>query len=96
MSVLLSIDFITEEQNEMPDPEIESKVKQIIVDELGVDENEVTPNARFIDDLGADSLDTVELVMRFEEEFGIEIPDEDAEKIQSVRDAYNYIDQHKK
>jgi acyl carrier protein len=88
--------FITEEQNEMPDPEIENKVKQIIVDELGVDENEVTPNARFIDDLGADSLDTVELVMRFEEEFGIEIPDEDAEKIQSVRDAYNYIDQHKK
>ena len=63
--------------------------------QLGVDENEVTPNARFIDDLGADSLDTVELVMRFEEEFGIEIPDEDAEKIQSVRDAYNYIDQHK-
>jgi len=86
---------ITEEQNEMPDQEIENKVKQIIVDELGVDENEVTPNARFIDDLGADSLDTVELVMRFEEEFGIEIPDEDAEKIQSVRDAYNYIDQHK-
>ena len=71
----------------MPDQEIENKVKQIIVDELGVDENEVTPNARFIDDLGADSLDTVELVMRFEEEFGIEIPDEDAEKIQSVRDA---------
>jgi len=88
--------YFKEEQNEMPDPEIESKVKQIIVDELGVDENEVTPNARFIDDLGADSLDTVELVMRFEEEFGIEIPDEDAEKIQSVRDAYNYIDQHKK
>jgi acyl carrier protein len=80
----------------MADQEIENKVKQIIVDELGVDENEVTPNARFIDDLGADSLDTVELVMRFEEEFGIEIPDEDAEKIQSVRDAYNYIDQHKK
>ena len=79
----------------MPDQEIEQKVKQIIVDELGVDENEVTPNARFIDDLGADSLDTVELVMRFEEEFGIEIPDEDAEKIQSVRDAYNYLDQHK-
>jgi len=90
------IRYFKEEQNEMPDPEIESKVKQIIVDELGVDENEVTPNARFIDDLGADSLDTVELVMRFEEEFGIEIPDEDAEKIQSVRDAYNYIDQHKK
>ena len=79
----------------MADQEIENRVKQIIVDELGVDENEVTPNARFIDDLGADSLDTVELVMRFEEEFGIEIPDEDAEKIQSVRDAYDYIDQHK-
>jgi acyl carrier protein len=83
-------------KNEMPDPEIENKVKQIIVDELGVDENEVTPNARFIDDLGADSLDTVELVMRFEEEFGIEIPDEEAEKIQSVRDAYDYIDKAKK
>jgi acyl carrier protein len=85
----------TKRSKRMPDSEIEQKVKQIIVDELGVDENEVTPNARFIDDLGADSLDTVELVMRFEEEFGIEIPDEDAEKIQSVRDAYNYIDQHK-
>ena len=57
----------------MADPTIEEKVKQIIVDELGVDESEVTPNARFVDDLGADSLDTVELVMRFEEEFGIEI-----------------------
>ena len=75
---------------------VEDKVKQIIVEQLGVDESEVTPTASFIDDLGADSLDTVELVMRFEEEFGIEIPDEDAEKIQSVRDAYNYIDQHKK
>ncbi|HEX8248473.1 MAG TPA: acyl carrier protein, partial [Pyrinomonadaceae bacterium] len=53
-------------------------------------------NARFIEDLGADSLDLVELVMRFEEEFGIEIPDEDAEKIQSVRDAYSYVEQHKK
>jgi len=74
---------------------IELRVKQIIIDELGVDENEVTPNARFIDDLGADSLDTVELVMRFEEEFGIEIPDEEAEKIQSVRDAYTYIELHK-
>ena len=66
---------------------IEEKVKQIIVEELGVEESEVTLNARFIDDLGADSLDTVELVMRFEEEFGIEIPDEDAEKIQAVKDA---------
>ena len=76
--------------------EIQSKIKQIIVDELGVDEGEVTPNARFIDDLGADSLDLVELVMRFEEEFGIEIPDEDAEKIQSVGDAFTYVEQHKK
>lgn len=74
----------------------EDKVKQIIVDELGVEESEVTANARFIDDLGADSLDTVELVMRFEEEFSIEIPDEDAEKIQSVRDAIAYIEERRK
>lgn len=77
-----------------PLTEVEAKVKQIIIDELGVDENEVTANARFVEDLGADSLDTVELVMRFEEEFGVEIPDEDAEKIQSVRDAYGYVAQH--
>ena len=76
--------------------EVQDKIKQIIVDELGVDEAEVTENARFIEDLGADSLDLVELVMRFEEEFDIEIPDEDAEKIQSVRDAYSYVEQHKK
>ena len=69
---------------------------EIIVNELGVDEAEVTPNARFIDDLGADSLDTVELVMKFEEEFGIEIPDEDAEKITSVREAIDYIEKHQK
>jgi acyl carrier protein len=75
--------------------EVQDKIKQIIVDELGVDEAEVTENARFIEDLGADSLDLVELVMRFEEEFDIEIPDEDAEKIQSVRDAYAYVEQHK-
>ena len=75
---------------------IEDKVKQIIVDELGVDEAEVTENARFIEDLGADSLDLVELVMRFEEEFEIEIPDEEAEKILSVRDAFNYIEAHQK
>ena len=75
---------------------VEEKVKSIIVEELGVDEAEVTANARFIDDLGADSLDTVELVMRFEEEFGIEIPDEDAEKITSVRDAISYIEEHAK
>jgi acyl carrier protein len=75
---------------------IEEKVKQIIVDELGVEEAEVTPTARFVDDLGADSLDNVELVMRFEEEFGVEIPDEDAEKIQSVKDAVDYIEKHSK
>jgi acyl carrier protein len=81
---------------EMAEGSVEERVKTIIVDELGVDEGEVTPNARFIDDLGADSLDTVELVMRFEEEFNIEIPDEDAEKIQSVRDAIDYIEKHSK
>ena len=75
----------------MADQEIENKVKQIIVDELGVDENEVTPNARFIDDLGADSLDIVELVMEFEKEFNIDIPDEDAEKMRTVGDAMNYL-----
>ena len=74
--------------------ETQEKIKQIVVDELGVDEAEVTENARFIEDLGADSLDLVELVMRFEEEFDIEIPDEDAEKIQAVRDAYAYVEQH--
>lgn len=78
----------------MGDMSIEDRVKQIIVEELGVDEAEVTANARFIDDLGADSLDIVELVMRFEEEFGLEIPDEDAEKITSVRDAVAYIESH--
>ena len=70
---------------------VEDKVKQIIVEQLGVDEAEVTPTASFIDDLGADSLDTVELVMALEEGFGIEIPDEDAEKITTVKDAINYI-----
>jgi acyl carrier protein len=74
----------------------EPKVKQIIVEQLGVDESEVTPKASFVDDLGADSLDTVELVMAFEEAFDIEIPDEDAEKIRTVQDAVSYIDQHAK
>ena len=75
---------------------IDERVKQIIVEQLGVDEAEVTPNASFVDDLGADSLDTVELVMAFEEAFEIEIPDEDAEKIRTVQDAITYINQHAK
>lgn len=75
---------------------VEERVKQIIVEQLGVDEDEVTPNASFVDDLGADSLDTVELVMAFEEAFDIEIPDEDAEKIRTVKDAADYIDKHAK
>jgi acyl carrier protein len=73
---------------------VEEKVKQIIVEQLGVDEAEVTPTASFVDDLGADSLDTVELVMAFEESFEIEIPDEDAEKITTVKDAVTYIEKH--
>jgi acyl carrier protein len=75
---------------------VEELVKQIIVEQLGVDEGEVTPTASFVDDLGADSLDTVELVMAFEESFGIEIPDEDAEKIATVKDAVDYIEKHAK
>jgi acyl carrier protein len=75
---------------------VEEKVKQIIVEQLGVDEAEVTPTASFVDDLGADSLDVVELVMAFEEAFEIEIPDEDAEKIKTVQDALNYIGSHAK
>jgi acyl carrier protein len=72
------------------------KVKQIVSEQLGVDEAEVTPSASFVDDLGADSLDQVELVMALEEAFDLEIPDEDAEKIRSVQDAIDYIDKHAK
>ncbi len=75
---------------------IEEKVKQIIVDQLGVNAEEVTDEASFIDDLGADSLDTVELIMALEEEFDIEIPDEDAEKITKVGEAIEYIKEHTK
>jgi acyl carrier protein len=74
----------------------EEKVKQIIVEQLQVDEAEVTPGASFQEDLGADSLDVVELVMQFEEAFEIEIPDEEAEKIKTVQDAINYINAHAK
>ncbi|WP_225073469.1 acyl carrier protein [Desulfuromonas sp. CSMB_57] len=73
---------------------IEEKVKQIIAEQLGVDEEQVTGDASFMDDLGADSLDTVELVMALEEEFDIEISDEDAEKIQTVQDAIDYISEN--
>ena len=73
---------------------VEEKVKEIIVDQLGVDGKQVTTDASFIDDLGADSLDTVELVMALEEEFDVEIPDEDAEKISKVQDAIDYINKH--
>jgi acyl carrier protein len=74
---------------------VEERVKTIIVEQLGVDEGEVTPSASFVDDLGADSLDTVELVMALEEEFEIEIPDEDAEKITTVHQAIDYINERR-
>jgi len=75
---------------------VEDKVKQIIVEQLQVDEAEVTPGASFQEDLGADSLDVVELVMQFEEAFDLEIPDEDAEKIKTVKDAIDYIEKNQK
>ena len=71
--------------------EVKDQVKKIVVDHLGIDEAKVTPEAKFIDDLGADSLDTVELVMAFEEEFGCEIPDDAAEKIVTLKDAVSYL-----
>lgn len=70
------------------------RVKQIVIDQLDVDEDKIVPEASFIDDLGADSLDTVELVMKFEEEFGVEIPDDIAEKITTIKDAIDHIKEH--
>jgi acyl carrier protein len=84
------VPFIRGQEASMAKP-VEERVKEIICEQLGVEEDEVTPNAKFIEDLGADSLDTVELVMAFEEEFDLEIPDEDAEKIVTVGDAISYI-----
>ena len=75
---------------------VEERVKALIVDQLHVNEADVTEGAHFVDDLGADSLDTVELVMKIEEDFDLEIPDEDAEKILTVREAINYIEAHQK
>jgi acyl carrier protein len=77
-------------------PGIEGKVKQIIIDQLSVEESEVTSTASFVDDLGADSLDRVELIMAFEEAFGLEIPDEQAETIKTVQDAVSYIEKNSK
>jgi acyl carrier protein len=87
-----NIDQILVKDPNMSD--IADRVKKIVVEHLGVDESKVTENASFIDDLGADSLDTVELVMAFEEEFGVEIPDEAAEKIVTVKDAVSFIEAH--
>jgi acyl carrier protein len=80
----------------MAEKSIEEKVKDIIVEQLGVNPEQVTPQASFIEDLGADSLDIVELVMAFEEEFGVEVPDEDAEKLQTVGDVVKYIEERAK
>lgn len=79
----------------MASPEIETRLKKIVAEQLGVDESKIVPAARFSEDLNADSLDLVEMIMALEEEFGIEIPDEDAEKILTVKDAASYIETHK-
>jgi acyl carrier protein len=88
------LDSRRKQENEMA--AVDEKVKQIIVEQLQVDEAEVTPGASFQEDLGADSLDVVELVMQFEEAFDIQIPDEDAEKIKTVKDAVDYIEKNQK
>ena len=86
----------TNRTNFMAEKPIEEKVKDIIVEQLGVNPEQVTPQASFIEDLGADSLDIVELVMAFEEEFSVEVPDEDAEKLQTVGDVVKYIEERAK
>ncbi|KAB8144537.1 acyl carrier protein [Chloroflexia bacterium SDU3-3] len=78
----------------MASPEIEARLKKIVAEQLNVDEEKVVPSARFNEDLNADSLDLVEMIMSLEEEFGVEIPDEDAEKILTVQDALEYVDSH--
>jgi acyl carrier protein len=91
-----SINYLANKIEENQAMAVEEKVKQIIVEQLQVDEAEVTPGASFQEDLGADSLDVVELVMQFEEAFDLEIPDEDAEKIKTVKDAIDYIEKNEK
>jgi len=91
-------EFLTDTSAGVAEPmsEVADKIKQIVVEHLGVDEAKVTPEASFIDDLGADSLDTVELVMAFEEAFNVEIPEDAAEKIATVKDAIDYIEKQNK
>src|SRR5437868_1676330 len=93
-TALSSTDFAVYRRGIKRMSDVADRVKKIVVEHLGVDEAKVTENASFIDDLGADSLDTVELVMAFEEEFGCEIPDDAAEKIITVKDAVNFIEAH--
>ncbi len=85
---------VTLKQTNLMSDNIKDQVKEIIVEQLGVDPEKLTDDAKFIEDLGADSLDTVELVMTFEEKFGVEVPDEDAEKLKSVADVVAYITEH--
>lgn len=89
--MLMVVWSCTKQNKELQMSEHFDKIKEIVVDKLGVEETKVTVDAKFIDDLGADSLDTVELIMQFEEEFGIEIPDDDAENLLSVKQAVDYI-----